>query len=666
MPTLLHRFLLELGFALLEYQGGGSFVLLTEPPGWFKELWGAPESTEAKIHLAGKSPFLENFLQDAESSWKSPQPAEVQSDMWIEKSLAGREVPLQATALHLDGKRILALRSPDKHYREHSQLLQTARNSALVHEELLREIQKKEILLHCIVHDLSQPLSAMRAAFECLSAESVNEKVKGFADLGKLASEQQESMIVGILQAFSADLHTSLEGARDANVSPDLLACATAAMTTLSPAFEVKRVRLSFVPNLDGQADWHVAGEETRLRRVFMNLLENALRYTPAGAAVKVGLEQGGGICTAYVDDQGPGLPEDMRPAEIFALLSKGKEGGGKAGLGLYFCRITIERWGGSIGCASLLETGSRFWFHLPKAALAADSVPSPERALSPQPGRKTAAAQRLAMKILFADDQEDIRTLTTHQLERSGHKVLTVTNGKEALKAAQGEMFDVLLLDEEMPAMTGVQVAHAIREKEAASGGHAFLVAVTGNNTVQDRDRLLAAGFDAVVGKPFRMEALNNLFRGMETLRNSSAGAIEQDAPVDTDPILVLSQRVNGDKQLMKQMINTFLHDLPGRLASLRKAVQRKDAPELATQAHALKGTLSIFGAPQAHARAQELQDLGRSGDLRRAGQVHDLLKEEIANLEENLRGYAQQASGAPRSKGAKPQRPAGNRHKR
>jgi len=134
----------------------------------------------------------------------------------------------------------------------------------------------------------------------------------------------------------------------------------------------------------------------------------------------------------------------------------------------------------------------------------------------------------------------------------------------------------------------------------------------------------------------------------------------------VDTDPILVLSQRVNGDKQLMKQMINTFLHDLPGRLASLRKAVQRKDAPELATQAHALKGTLSIFGAPQAHARAQELQDLGRSGDLRRAGQVHDLLKEEIANLEENLRGYAQQASGAPRSKGAKPQRPAGNRHKR
>src|SRR6516162_1515922 len=110
------------------------------------------------------------------------------------------------------------------------------------------------------------------------------------------------------------------------------------------------------------------------------------------------------------------------------------------------------------------------------------------------------------AMKILFADDQEDIRTLTTHQLERSGHTVLTVPNGKEALEAAQREKFDVLLLDEEMPAMSGTQVARMIRAQEAASGGRVFLVALTGNNTAQDRERLLAAGFDAVVGKPFRL----------------------------------------------------------------------------------------------------------------------------------------------------------------
>ena len=110
--------------------------------------------------------------------------------------------------------------------------------------------------------------------------------------------------------------------------------------------------------------------------RIFANLVENALRHAPKGSLVTIGLKDDDGHVKAFVDDAGPGLPKEFKPAEAFALFSKGKQGGGKAGLGLYFCRITVERWGGSIGCESLLHRGARFWFRLPRAART-DSIPA-------------------------------------------------------------------------------------------------------------------------------------------------------------------------------------------------------------------------------------------------------------------------------------------------
>jgi CheY-like chemotaxis protein len=494
----------------------------------------------------------------------------------------------------------------------------------------------------------------MRAAFDCLSGESAGERAQGFARIGKLASEQQESMIAAILQTFSADLRSALEGNKEANTTPDLLHCATVAMATLSPAFEAKRVRLSLDPKIDRSANWRVTGEETRLRRVFLNLLENALRYSSAEGTVIIGLEKEGGTCTAFVDDEGPGLPDDLPSAQIFALLGKGKQGGGKAGLGLYFCKVTVERWGGTIGCAARPERGSRFWFRLPQAVDAAQAGRPVTSQISPEQDKEGKPAKRRTLSILFADDQEEIRTLTTHQLVRSGHKVRAVASGKEALKAVQRGRFDVVLLDEEMPGMSGVEVARAVREQASGSRQPPLLVAVTANSTAQDRERLLAAGFDEVVGKPFRLEAFNVILDGLAAHACALRSSREVEVP-EEDPVEALSQRVSGDKKLMKKLIHRFLCDLPSRMNSLRRAVRRGDAHGLATHAHALKGTVSIFGAAQARARSQELQDLGRNGELGPAQRVYELLKEDITKLEEKLKGYTQPTKAARRARGGK-----------
>jgi len=666
MATPLQMFSREFGYVLLEHKGEGKFVLRSDPPSWFNELWGATQPGEALIPLAGKSPFLENFLVEAQTCWSSSRTGECRSEVWIESTAAGREVPLQATALHRDGKQLLVLHSPEAHYRERVRVLQAARNAVLEHEKLLREIQKKEILLHCIIHDLSQPLSAMRGSFDCLSGESLSEEGQKFMALGKMATEQQESMIRQIIQVFAADLQATMDAEKEANHAPDLLACARNAITSLSPAFAAKRVNLILDPHIDQQTSWHVQGEESRLGRVFTNLLENALRCSSEGGNVTVGLESDGEFRRTFVDDEGPGLPPDLRPAQMFALFSQGKEGGGKAGLGLYCCRTTVERWGGSISCTSLPEIGSRFWFRLPKAAAPAEGQAPPDEPLSAVGDSRPAVKERRAMRILFADDQEDIRTLTSYQLERSGHHVHTVCNGREALSALLDEHFDAILLDEEMPAMSGVQVAHAIRENEARAGSHAFLIALTGNNSEDDKARLRREGFDAVLGKPFRLEGLTEILDvAGSTLPPTS---LPKKPPAATSAgIDDLLGRIGGDKKLLSKMIRTFLRDTPKRIAALQKALQRKDADEIASLAHALKGSAGIFLAQHARDRAQELEDAGRKSELGGATAAYAALKEEIAKLEENLRGYLKEIQVQPRSTVSKPtKRLTGKRKKR
>jgi signal transduction histidine kinase/HPt (histidine-containing phosphotransfer) domain-containing protein/ActR/RegA family two-component response regulator len=650
MSSPLQAFLRQLGYALFEYLGDGQFALLVVPPAWLSQLWGPDIAVQQSVSLGETSSFLEGFLSEAVDFWGASQPDSLDSGAWIEKSASGVEIPLQATALRLENRPILAVFSPGPQYQERVRILQTARGSALEHEMLLREIQKKEILLHCIIHDLSQPLSVMSVALDSVSGERISPRTAEFIELGRRAGDQLQSMIREVLQAFSADLGATLDTETSANNSPDLFHVARWVAESQSPPFAAKNVRIKLaLPNAPEQC--RILGEESRLQRVFANLLENALRYSPAGSRVTLGAEIDDGFCKAYVDDQGPGLPRDLTPAQIFGLFSKGKQSSGKAGLGLHFCRITVERWGGTIGCVSWPEKGSRFWFRLPLAA-AQDLRTRGERTVKvPASSRDPATLPRKSMRVLLADDHEDIRKLTTYQLERSGHLVTSVSNGKDALDRAQRDCFDVILLDEEMPGLTGVQVVGAIRKNSASPSSRPVLIALTGNSSSQDRDRLLAAGFDSVLGKPFHLETLTALLSDPSCIP-PDASSIPLPQPGSLDDLL---KRIGGDKKLLRQMIATFLRDTPKRLAAIHSALKKNDSVRLASSAHALKGSVSIFGPSPAQLHAEALQNLGRSSALRQATRLYPLLQEEIAELLEKLRGYAKQIAGKPLSASAR-----------
>ena len=584
------------------------------------------------------------------------------------------EISLRATALRMGEQRVLSIQNQAASAAEERRILQTARDGLLVHERLQKEIQKKEILLHCIIHDLSQPLTAMRGCFEILGLEEHSERARQVVEVGKQQTEQQEEMIREVLQAFSADLQDSIAAGAAPAILPNVLRCAEETATAFAPMFEAKGLRLRVDPRLEGKSGWAVMGEATRLKRVFANLVENALRYAPPKTTVTIGIEEDAPYLKAYVEDEGPGLPADLKASEIFKLFTKGKEGGGKAGLGLYFCKVTVERWGGSIGCENVAPHGARFWFRLLAAKerkiAAASATPGSVAGTGAEKTKQTAGTAKSApigpLRILLADDDAAIRELTELLLARQGHQVTAVPSGQEALRALEQEGFDVVLLDDEMPRLSGAETAKRIRASEKShdkSHGqgatkHQFILSLSGNNTEADRRRMMDAGIDACLSKPFYAEELNRAlaqfaFPAKKTgearkatespaAQAPGASAVGMGASGATGAIdAELLQRVGGDGKLLGRMIHIFLADYPKKLAQLGNAVRRKDAEALAATAHALKGSISIFDTGAARECAQELQDMGRQKQISGAAKTLQRLEEEIANLEKKLRGY-------------------------
>jgi len=645
MSSLGTEFLQHLGYALCEYRGDGQFALLYDPPPWFQEIWGDHRSGEL-LRLAERSSFLEAFLSDAEDYWNSNAASPtLESGAWIERGSTGRDIPLDARASRVDGRRVLSIHSRHEEFQERTRVLQTARDFLLIHERLLKEIQKKEILLHCIIHDLSQPLTAMRGCFDVLAEEMTTPGSKRLVELGRQQSERQDNMIREVLQAFAMDIHASMDSGDATSAASNILACAEETVAAFGPVFQSQGAEIRLGPRVDRSASWSVTGDKSRLMRIFSNLVENALRHAPKGSTVTIGLEDDGGNVRTFVEDEGPGLPKEFKPSEAFALFSKGKEGGGKAGLGLYFCRITVERWGGSIGCESLPHRGARFWFRLPRAAV------SSAAATSSPVSSKAGSHRQARLKILLAEDDPSVRELTGILLERAGHEVLAVASGLEAIRTLAKRRFDVVILDEEMPGMTGVEVTKAVRGREAAGATRQIIFALTGNATEEDRSRLLAAGFDECLGKPFRSEQLARIlarFTGDTAETTDPKGP-----PASTAADSSLLARFGGDAKLLRSVAALFLKDYPAKVRKIKQAIARKNASSLASAAHALKGAVSIFGAEDAVEATRNLQQMGRQGSMGTASTECRKLDEALARLDAKLREYAALVSGNPSQSG-------------
>jgi signal transduction histidine kinase/CheY-like chemotaxis protein len=293
---------------------------------------------------------------------------------------------------------------------------------------------------------------------------------------------------------------------------------------------------------------------------------------------------------------------------------------------------------------------GISLWLHKPvrrhelllaiRRAMGAEEMPLPAPSAS-----EPASASRRRLRILIAEDNRVNQTVVTRIIEHLGHTAVVAGNGREALARCAAEIFDLALMDVQMPEMDGFTATAQIREAERGSGRHLLILAVTAYALQGDRERCLAAGMDGYITKPITTRQLAEVFAQFfpgEPSMPASSPRPSHDLPAgDWDPALTL-ERLEGDQALLAEVIGIFLDEAPRQLESLRRAIRNDDRAAAAETAHSLRGQLGYFGVTEISARARRLEDLARAGDLAAASLELPGFAAEIETLTQTMRPSA------------------------
>jgi CheY-like chemotaxis protein len=248
-------------------------------------------------------------------------------------------------------------------------------------------------------------------------------------------------------------------------------------------------------------------------------------------------------------------------------------------------------------------------------------------------------------LHILLAEDNPVNQKLAITLLEKSGHRVSLAANGAEAVTKWREGDFDLILMDVQMPEVDGFEATRQIRHAEQTTGRHVCIVATTAHAMSGDRERCLQAGMDEYLSKPIdRHELLEILARrganrvvgSLEQCSESKqAGKIISIEVINKPEVL---RQLDGDAQLLRELIDMFLAGSDSMLAQVTDAVTSQDPDGLERAAHKLRGTVSIFGSRAAMQTAQALETMGRDRDLRHAAEGFLQLKDQIEALAEAL----------------------------
>ena len=245
------------------------------------------------------------------------------------------------------------------------------------------------------------------------------------------------------------------------------------------------------------------------------------------------------------------------------------------------------------------------------------------------QPGRP--------LRILLAEDNTVNQHLAVRVLEKRGHSMTVVGDGRDALKALDREKFDVILMDVQMPNMSGLEATVAIRQVEKMTGGHVPIIAMTAHAMTGDRQRCLESGMDDYVSKPIDPKILFEVLDRITAPSPQAAATAGTVLEVPRETIFDMEQaleRVDGDGKLLAEVAGMFCNESAKMLKDVRDALRRNDAVSLERAAHKLKGSLGAFCAHAACEAAQKLESIGRTGDLSAAEEAGHLLEAELTRL--------------------------------
>jgi CheY-like chemotaxis protein len=243
-------------------------------------------------------------------------------------------------------------------------------------------------------------------------------------------------------------------------------------------------------------------------------------------------------------------------------------------------------------------------------------------------------------LRILLAEDNAMNQMVALRLLERLGYGADVAWNGLEALEALDRKPYDVVLMDVQMPELDGLDASRRICERWPADT-RPRIIAMTANAMPEDREACLAAGMDDYVAKPIRADELAKALKRAKPVRRE-VDAISQEVHISFDSAAHQSLRDLGGDDFLAEVIDAFLADAPGLVATLRRALRDNDTDELRRAAHTLKSNGSTLGAERFSELCRELEQNAKSGRLESVSELVDRIEDEYRPLADALAALA------------------------